>query len=248
MPDGLGPGLQSGVARGDTADREQRPGLVVAGEGAIGVGHQDPAAVVGVAGADLGDGVGRGAGDLLGPAQQPDLGRLVDLGRPDPDRGTTGGVGIEVDRSGLPRCAAPGRVGGGPGGREQAPFGQVGGVGETGRLARDHADAGATITTGAEALDAAVVEVHRAPLGVLGEHLREVRAPAEGRFQRPSDDIGVDQGDLGPARRLTQRLAATAHRDRIPSLRPLVRTERRWNQVGRDGTWTPTHGYPDQSA
>ena len=77
-PDRLPTRLHAGVAHRHAADREPGLDLVVVGQHAVAVGHQDAAAPVGVDRADLADGPARRAGHLVGPAQQIHLGRLGD--------------------------------------------------------------------------------------------------------------------------------------------------------------------------
>ena len=74
-----------------------------------------------------------------------------------------------------PRSRRGGRFGRGP----QPGLGEVGGVGETRRLADDDADAGAPVASGAQLFDSAVVEPGRRGPPVLDEDLREVTAGAQ---------------------------------------------------------------------
>ena len=69
-------GLHAGVAGGHGRHHEQRADLVVGGQQAVAVGHQDLAAGVAVAGPHLADRAALGPGGLVGPAQQLDLGAL----------------------------------------------------------------------------------------------------------------------------------------------------------------------------
>ena len=73
---------------------------------------------------------------------------------------------------------------------------QVAGVGETGRLADDHPDAGAPVAARRQVLDPAVVEAGGRAAPVLGEHLGELAAGAQGDAQDRLDHRFVDQRSL----------------------------------------------------
>ena len=77
-PQRLVSGLHAGVAEGHRRHHEQGADLVVLGQQAVAVGHQDPAAGIAVAGPDLADRAALGPGGLVGPAEQVDLGALGD--------------------------------------------------------------------------------------------------------------------------------------------------------------------------
>jgi hypothetical protein len=65
-------------------------------------------------------------------------------------------------------------------------------VREAGRLAADHADAGAPIVARHELLDLGVVETRGRPGAVLGEHLGEVAAVVQRGAQGPFQDVSFD--------------------------------------------------------
>ena len=123
-------------------DAEAIADLVVGGEETVGVRDEDAAAAVADADLDLGDGVAGGAGGVVGPGEEFELARLVDVARKGALAAVVTGERAERDGAGAGACLA-GDGGGGAGGGEEAPLGEVGGVGETRGLAVDDADAGA---------------------------------------------------------------------------------------------------------
>ena len=135
-----------------------------------------------------------GPSGLVGGDEELDLAGLGDVAGHQPDDVGSGSVdAIEVDR---PRagCGPPGR-GGRHLGRSQHPrLGQVGGVGEARRLPHDHADTHATVTTGGELLDPAVVEQRRGGTSVLGEHLREIGTAGQAGREDSLDDCFFEHG------------------------------------------------------
>ena len=79
------PGLHPGVADRDAVHEEPGAHGVVLDEQAVGVGHEDAAAGVGVADADLADRVVLGPGGLVGALEHFGLAGLLDRLRQDPD-------------------------------------------------------------------------------------------------------------------------------------------------------------------
>src|SRR3546814_11572963 len=75
----LVPGLHAGVAGGHCHHREEGAHLVVLGEQALAVGHEDAPTAVAVAGGDLADRRTRRPGGFVGALQQLDLAALGDL-------------------------------------------------------------------------------------------------------------------------------------------------------------------------
>ena len=92
----------------------------------------------------------------------------------------------------VPAVGAPGR------GRRrvrrlaQARLGQVGGVRVAGGLAPHDPDPGAALAARHQLLDLAVVEAGAGRAPVLGEHLGEVAAAAQGRGEGAFEDGGFD--------------------------------------------------------
>ncbi len=191
-PDRLVAGLHAGVADGDALHGEQRLDLIVLGEHPVAVGDEDAAPAVGHPRRDLLDGGALRPSGLVGPGQQRDLGRLLDvLGQHGDLVGPAGVDPAEGDRAVLAGRAS--RRGGGRFGRGPQPgFGQIGGVGESGRLADDDADAGAPVASGAQLLDPAVVEPGRRGPPVLDEDLGEVAARAQRRAENALNYGGVE--------------------------------------------------------
>ncbi len=142
----LAPGLQTGVAARDTRHREKGADLVVLGEHTIGVGDQDAATGVAVAGRHLRDRAALGPSGLVGEGEQADLGRFSDVLGRDSNRGRT----FDIDRRDgddlRPTPATASRGGSSLGGGRQPRLGEVGGVSETRGVADDNPDAGASIT------------------------------------------------------------------------------------------------------
>ena len=200
VADALAAGLHAGVAGGHAADGEERADGVVLREEAVGVGHEDAAAVVAVAHRHLGDGASHRAGDVVGAGEQLDLAGLghvtgVGLDVVAAGRGATG----EGDGAGAPSPALGGGRGG-LGGGEQAGLGEVGGVGEAGGVAHHDPDAGAAVAARRELLDPAVVEQRRAVAPVLGEDLGEVTARLQGRPEHPLQHRFLDHRRSSPCR------------------------------------------------
>ncbi len=83
VADALAAGLHAGVAGGHARHGEERLDLVVGGQQAVAVGHQDLAAAVAVAGRHLADGAALGPGGLVGPVEQLDLAGLGHVARQD---------------------------------------------------------------------------------------------------------------------------------------------------------------------
>ncbi len=177
-PGRLVTGLHAGVARRHGLHTEAGADLVVVGEEAVGVRHENAPPRVGVGRGDRTDRSTLGPGRRVGDPQELDLARLR-------------------HRLGLHRDVV--RVGRGPGQRDLADaaasrprgcgrgfrglgeprFGQVGRVREPRRVAPNHPDAGAPRAAGGELLDSTVVEATAAAAAILGEHLREIAAAAQ---------------------------------------------------------------------
>ena len=180
-------GLHAGVAGGDHADREQRADLVVLGQQAVAVGHEDPPAAVAVAGADLGDGAvgGRGRPRRPGAAARP----CGPWGRPRAGaRRPTGcvvGCRVEGDRAGAAPAALRGRGPAASAAAEQPGLGQVGGVGEAGGVARHDPDAGAPVAARGQLLDPAVVEDAPTRTACPRRTPRRSRRPSAARRRGP---------------------------------------------------------------
>ena len=96
-----------------------------------------------------------------------------------------------------PVAALAGHRGRGPGGGQEAGLGQVGRVGEAGRLAVDDPDPRPARAARGELLDPAVVEHRAGGRGVLGEHLRHVAAADQGGGQDAFEHVRVDEGGVG---------------------------------------------------
>jgi hypothetical protein len=139
----LAAGLDHAVAARDNLDREPHPRAVVGGDHAVGVEDLHELAVLGVAGADLGDGVAGGARGLVAQAEHVGLARGLDL---------PGGVGdgvlraacarAELDRA---RLAAARGLRDRVGHAQQVVLREPVHVGEERRLAGHHADRGAAL-------------------------------------------------------------------------------------------------------
>ena len=193
-PDRLAPGLHAGVATGHRRDAEADPDLVVGGENPVGVGHQDLAPAVPVVGVQLPDVATGGAGGGVRPCA---------AARPCPpwprrragSRRVTGSARGDRDRATWRRAARSASRGGrcGLSGGQQAPFGKVGGVRKTGRIADHNPDPGSPVVARTDVLDPAVVERNQRPAPVLGEHFGELAACGQGLLQHPGDDGFVHQ-------------------------------------------------------
>ena len=77
--------------------------------------------------------------------------------------------------------------------RQQALFRQVGGVGESRRLADDDPDAGSPVAPARQFFYLAVVEEDRRARAVLGEDLCEVTSPAQCLVQDPFQEGSFDE-------------------------------------------------------
>ena len=209
----LVPGLQPGVADRHARHGEAGARLVVRDEQPVRVGHQDLAARPAAARLDLGDRVARATGRLVGPAEQFEGLRLRPerRERPSVTPSQSSASRERADRDGLAPAAAPRRP---PtprsAARSRPRLGEVGGVGEPGRLARDHPDARTALPARRELLDPSVVEARSRGRPVLGEHLRELAAVAERLGQHPFEHGGIDHGGLLASRRSVGRLLATS--------------------------------------
>ena len=142
---------------------------VVLGEHTIGVGDQDAATGVAVAGRDLGD-ARPGPGGLVGEGEKPTLVALAT---------SSGGIRTGAERSTLigetattfaPATATARRGGSSLGGGRQPRLGEVGGVSEARGIADDNPDASASVAPAGQFLDPTIVEYRRRGALVLDEH------------------------------------------------------------------------------
>ena len=189
----LHPRLHPGVAVGDAVHEEARPHLVVFGEEAVGVGHEDPSSGVGIRGAHLEDRVALGPRRIVGPSQEVGLARLLDgLGQDlhlvrtrcvlTRQRDDVGRPGVTTRRG----CCRLGRI-------TQTVFAEVSGVGEAGRRAANDTDPCAPLPARHHLLHPAVVEPGGGGAPILHEDLGEITAVAQRRAQRAIEDGLVDQ-------------------------------------------------------
>ena len=127
---------------GDDEDIEPAKGLGVAGKGAVGCGNQDAAQFFGVAGANLNDARIIGAGGAVGAQNQFQPRGQIEIVSAQRNRIKIGGGRLDKPLHGL-FSRAGGDERGGAGGVEQAFGAEIVGVGVSGALARENADAAA---------------------------------------------------------------------------------------------------------
>ncbi len=192
-PDALRPGLQACVPSGHNRDPELGPHLVIGRRNALGIGHLDLAAAITVEGFDLSHRAAGGPGGGVGLLEQFDFAALAHPGGLDLDRrwarDEPAGKGHLAGAS-TTTASSPGRRFGRP---QEPRLGQVRGMGEAGGVAGHDADARPSLPARTDVFDAAVVQGHRRPPAVLGEHLGELASGVEGAAQDAGQDGLVDQ-------------------------------------------------------
>ena len=192
VADGLAASLQAAVATRDASHREQRPHLVIGRADAMGVGHQDPAAALAIAGSHLGDGLVRGAGGIISCAQQRHLAFGADGGRQHSNPWFSESVPPERPHVDSPPVGLPGRH---RSSRTSGICQPMGAQVRCVRIARDltgsDPDAHTAVTARVHLLNPTLVKDHAGRFPVLGEQLCPLAARVQRCTQGRIDDIEI---------------------------------------------------------